>query len=184
MKKTILLFLIASIFYNDADCQITKDSWMVGGNASFSQLQSSSTSAAQFKQTNFEITPLVGYFLMDKFATGLNPSLTYVSNNAGNTNTIINIGPFVRYYFLDAENIVNLFAESGYAYGSITGKGQEKGQHLNTFSFSGGPVVYFNSSIGLEFIITYSTTKAVGFSGANNEIKFGIGFQIHLEKDK
>ena len=138
----------------------------------------------KFKQTNFKITPLVGYFLKDKFAAGLNPSLTYVSNNVGSTSTIINIGPFVRYYFLDAENIVNLFAQSGYAYGSITGKGQQEGQHLNTFSFSGGPVVYFNSSVGLEFTIAYTTTKAAGFPGANNEIKFGIGFQIHLEKWK
>jgi hypothetical protein len=102
----------------------------------------------------------------------------------GNSNTIINIGPFVRYYFLDAENIVNLFAESGYAYGSITGKGQGEGQHLNTFAFLGGTVVYFNSSVGLEFLIAYSTTKALGFPGADNEIKLGIDFQIHLENDK
>ncbi|HET7115472.1 MAG TPA: hypothetical protein VFI29_03235 [Hanamia sp.] len=181
MKKGLLIFTTTFFIFN-AKSQITKDNWLVGGNASFSQLQSSSTSAAQFKQTNFQITPLVGYFLWDKFTAGLNPSLTYVSNNVGNTSTIINIGPFVRYYFLDAENIVNLFAESGYAYGSITGKGQEKGQHLYTFSFSGGPVIFFNTSVGLEFIITYSTTKVVGFSGANNELKFGVGFQIHLEK--
>ena len=65
MKKTILLFLIASTFYNHANCQITEGNWLVGGNASFSQLKSSSTSAAKFKQTNFQITPLVGYFLKD-----------------------------------------------------------------------------------------------------------------------
>ncbi|MGN6540899.1 MAG: outer membrane beta-barrel protein [Ginsengibacter sp.] len=183
MKKTILLILISFSFYH-GNSQITKDNWLVGGNASFSQLQSASTSAAKYKQTNFQITPLVGYFLKDKFAVGLNPSFTYVSNNVGSTSTIINIGPFVRYYFLNPENTINLFAETGYAYGSITGKGQEKGQHLNTFSFSGGPVVYFNTSVGLEFILSYSTTKVKSFSGANNEIKFGIGFQIHLEKDK
>ncbi|MCO5237936.1 MAG: hypothetical protein M9904_14575 [Chitinophagaceae bacterium] len=184
MKKIILLLFITSAFYNIADCQITKENWLVGGNAAFSQLQSSSRSAAQSKRTSFQITPLVGYFLWDKFAAGLNPSLTYVSNNVGSTNTIINIGPFIRYYFLNEENIINLFAESGYAYGSITGKGQEKGQHLNTFSFSGGPVIYFNSSVGLEFIIAYNTTKAVGFSGNNSKLQFGIGFQIHLERDK
>lgn len=121
---------------------------------------------------------------MDKFAVGLNPSLTYGSNNVANTSTIITIGPFVRYYFLKTENIFNLFAEGSYAYGSNTGKGQGKGQHLNIFSFSGGPVLYFNSSVGLEFTIGYSTTKVVGFSGTNNEIRFGIGFKFHLEKDK
>ncbi|MCO5237934.1 MAG: hypothetical protein M9904_14565 [Chitinophagaceae bacterium] len=184
MKKAILLLFIASSFYNIADCQITKGNWMVGGNATFSTFQNSSTASLQYKQTDFQIAPLAGYFLWDKFAAGLNPSLTHANNNVLSTSTTINIGPFVRYYFLDEGNIVNLFAGSSYTYGRITGKGQGSGQHLNTFSFSGGPVIYFNSSVGLEFIVAYNTTKAVGRSGANNEIKFGMGFQIHLERDK
>ncbi len=97
----------------------------MSGSASFSQLQSSSTATVQFKQTTFQITPLVGYFLKDKFAVGLNPSLTYGSNNVANTNTIITIGPFVRYYFLKPENIINLFTQGSYAYGSNTGKDKQ-----------------------------------------------------------
>jgi len=184
MKKSILLFFIAFIFYHNADSQISKGNWLVGGNATFSRLQNSSTASVQFKQTNFEIRPLLGYFLKDKFAIGLDPSLTFGSNNIANTSTVITVGPFFRYYFLDTDNRVNLFAETGYDYGSIIGKGQGKGQHLNTVSFSGGPVIYFNTSVGLEFIITYATTKVAGFSGNNNKVQFGIGFQIHLEKDK
>ncbi len=76
MKKSILLFLIAFIFCNNANCQITKGNWLVGGNATFSRLKNSSTASAQFKQTNFEIRPLLGYFLKDKFAVGLDPSLS------------------------------------------------------------------------------------------------------------
>ncbi len=86
--------------------------------------------------------------------------------------------------FLDTENMVNLFAETGYDYYTITGKGLGRSQHQSTFLFSGGPVIYFNTSVGLEFIITYATTKIAGSSGNNNKIQFGIGFQIHLEKDK
>lgn len=122
--------------------------------------------------------------MRDNFVVGFKPSYTYGSNSIANTNSIIKIGPFVRYYFLKSENILNLFAEGSYGYGSITGKGQNQGQKLNTFSFSGGPVLYFNSSVGLEFTIEYSRTKIIGFSGNNNEIKFGIGFQFHLEKEK
>lgn len=184
MKKTILLFFIASIFFNKANSQITKDNWMVGGNATFSNLQSSSTASAQFKITNYQINPLVGYFLEDKFAIGISPSFTHSIVKPGNNTTTLSIGPFARYYFLNPENIFNLFAEGDYAYGSISGKGQGKGQHLNTFSFSGGPVIYFNTSVGLEFIIAYSSTKVVGFSGNNRKLQFGIGFQIHLERDK
>jgi hypothetical protein len=183
-KQTILLIFITLIFYENANSQITKGNWLVGGNASFSRLQNSSSASVQFKQTNVEISPLAGYFLQDKFAVGVNPSLSFGSNTVANTNTVITVGPFIRYYFLPTGNIFNLFAQSSYAYGSVTGKGQGSGQQLNTFSFSGGPVLYFNTSVGLEFIIDYATTKVVGFSGANNELKFGIGFQIHLEKDK
>ena len=122
--------------------------------------------------------------MKDKFVVGLSPSFIYGSNTIANTSTIFNIGPFIRYYFLNTETPFNLFAESGYKYGSISGKGQITDQRLNTLFFSGGPVLYFNSAVGLEFIISYSRTKVVGFTGVNNEIKFGIGFQFHLKKEK
>jgi hypothetical protein len=183
MPKTILLIITFCLFIKTANSQITKGNWLVGGNASFSSLKSSSTATAQFKQTSVEISPVVGYFLNDKFAVGLRPSLTYGSNTIANSNTIIGIGPFTRYYFLKPENIVNLFTEGSYSYGSISSKGQPSSKS-NTFSISGGTVIYFNSSVGLEFTLAYSTTKVVGFAGTNNEIRFGIGFQFHLEKEK
>lgn len=184
MQKTILFILTIIIFSNTANCQITKGNWLVGGSASFSRLQSSSEASTQYKQTNFQISPTIGYFLKDKFAVGLRPSLNYGRATGSNSTvlssgTVITIGPFVRYYLLKPENIFNLFAEGSYGYGTISGS-----QRSNTFSFAGGPVLYFNSSVGLEFTISYSTTKIVGFSGNNNDVLFGIGFQIHLEKDK
>ena len=179
MKKFIVLLLLACIACNITYCQITKGNWLVGGSANFSTIQYSSGASLHYKQTNFQISPTVGYFLKDKFAVGLRPSLSYGSNNLGNSSTVITIGPFVRYYFLKPETIFNLFTEGSYKYGTIS-----RGQRLNTFSFAAGPVLYFNSSVGLEFTIGYSTTKVVGFTGSNNEMLAGIGFQFHLEKDK
>lgn len=177
-----ILISIITLFFLGAKAQITKKNWLVGGKATFSSLKSSSTAYVQFKQTNVQISPLVGYFVIDKLAFGLKPSFTYGSNNIANTSTVISVGPLARYYWLDPEKIFNLFTEIDYAYGSNTGKGQGKGQHLNIFSFSAGPVIYFNNSVGLEFSIGYATTKVVDFIGRNNEIKIGLGFQIHLEK--
>jgi hypothetical protein len=57
MQKTILFILIIIIFYNTANSQITKGNWLVSGSACFSRLQSSSAASAQFKQTNFQISP-------------------------------------------------------------------------------------------------------------------------------
>jgi hypothetical protein len=184
IKITCLIVFI--MFSSATYSQITKGNWLVGGNANFSYIKASSTAAVRYKQTNFQISPSVGHFVKDKFAVGLRPSVIYGSNNVGNsnTNTIVSIGPFMRYYFLPAETNFNLFTEGNYAYGSIYGKGQTISQRLNTFSISGGPVLYFNSSVGLEFTIGYSSTKVVNFTGRNNELRFGLGFQIHLEKDK
>ena len=184
MQKTILLIIATNFIIYNVNSQITKGNWLVGGSTNFSTIQYSSAASLHYKQTNFQINPIVGYFLKDKFALGLRPSLSYgratgSNNTVYSSGTVINIGPFARYYFLKPENIFNLFAQGSYGYGTVTG-----GQRSNTFSFAAGPVLYFNSSVGLEFTIGYSTTKSVGFSGNNNEVLFGIGFQIHLEKDK
>lgn len=184
MKQFIIILILALGLTNDASSQITKNNWMVGGSGSFSQLRSSSTSAAHIKQTDLQIIILLGYFPADKFAIGLNPSLNYANNNFGSHSAHINIGPFARYYFLKSQNVVNLFIESAYSYGSIKANGAGKAQHLHTFSFLGGPVVYFNSSVGMEFTINYKKTTGVGFQGANNEFRLGVGFQFHLEKDR
>jgi len=183
MHKATFLFFAFIFVIKNVNSQITMGNWLVNGTASFSKLQSSSTAITQFKQTNFQISPSLGYFLKDKLAIGLRPSLTYGSNTVANSNTIISIGPFVRYYILKTHNIINLFTEGRYALGSNTGKGQTTSLKLNTYSIAAGPVLYFNSSVGLEFIIDYSISKYIEFPGNNNEMRFGIGFQFHLEKD-
>lgn len=185
MQKIFLLTIISCFSIKNINGQITKGNWLVGGSASFSQKNLSITTNALYKQTSFQITPLAGYFLLDKFAVGLNPSLDYVKVSLGpNTNTIITVGPFVRYYFLQADKIFNLFGQASYGYGSntVNVQGRKQGYNQNIFAFSGGPVLYFNSSVGLEFTINYSTTKFVHVTGANDELSFGVGFQIHLEK--
>lgn len=184
MKKIILLIIIVALAVNYANGQITKNNWLLSGSASFSTQKNSSAASLQYKQTDIQISPTIGYFIIDKFAAGVRPSFTYGKNNlAANAKpqTFFSIGPFVRYYFLQTDRPFNLLAEGAYAYGSLNQASESK-QH--TFSVSAGPVLYFNTSVGLEFTVGYSTTKVVGFTGSNNAIRFGIGFQIHLEKEK
>jgi hypothetical protein len=178
MNRIILsaLLLFSTIKVNS---QITKGNWMLSGNASISSLKSSSAASIQFKQTDILFSTGIGHFFIDKFAAGLRPSLTYGSNNIANSSTVFGIGPFVRYYCLKPENIVNILIDAGYLYGAISG-----GQKSNTMTLYAGPVVYFNTSVGIEFLIGYSTSKVVGFEGRNNKLQFGIGFQFHFEKDK
>lgn len=183
MYKPILLFILFCFSIRTGNSQILKDTWLIGGSADFSQLKSSKDALAQTNQKDLKLNAVVGYFPIDKFAIGLKPSLIFGSNSVGNTFTIIGVGPFIRYYFLSGENRFNLFTEGGYSYGNISGKGLDQNQNSNTFSAAGGTVLYLNSSVGIEFTLSYATTKVVDFVGKNNELKFGVGFMFYLEKN-
>ena len=163
--------------------QVTKGNWLLSGNASFASQKNSSGATLRYNQTDLQISPAVGYFVIDKLAFGLRPTFTYGKNNlvsSGQPQTIFALGPFVRYYLLQTERPFNIFADGSYAYTSLS-QGSESRQH--TFSFAAGPVLYFNTTVGLEFTVGYSTTKVVNFSGSNNSIRIGLGLQIHLEKE-
>ena len=182
MKKVIFLFLAIFSIVNFANSQITKGTWLLSGNASFSMIKYGSDGSVKYKQTNLSISPSVGYFLVDKFALGLRPSLTYGSTSIsnGNSETIFTVGPFLRYYLLNTDRVFNILTEGSYSFLSLKNSGTKQ----NTFSLAGGPVLYFNPSVGLEFLIGYASTKVVNYAGTNNEIRFSIGFQFNLENEE
>lgn len=201
MKKRILLFIFVVSFIKPAFAQITKNNWLVGGIGIFNSTTYNSTSGAPGQQvTHLQLSPDIGYFLFDKFAIGLKlgfESWRYqsVGQNSLTKNTTYSFGPFVRYYLLSIQKEFNLLIEGNYQHGIERGGGSSAppGQPLqfsiiqynkNTFSIAGGPVIYFNSSVGLEFLIGYSSSKYAQYEGNNNTVQVGIGLQIHLEKDK
>lgn len=157
---------------------------MLGGSASISDTKGlvAFNSIALNSVTEYQIIPTVGYFLKDKFVIGLKPSFSYSTNNSGTYGSTFRIGPFSRYYFLDSEKIFNLFAEGGYTYGIMYDHGNVS-TRFNTFSISGGSVLYFNSSVGLEFTLGYSRVNAIAYPGSTRFLRFEIGFQFHLEKN-
>jgi hypothetical protein len=200
MKKNIL-FILAVSMIKISSGQLTKQNWLVGGNGIFnSTTYNNSAGIPGQKMTNIQLTPNIGYFITDKFATGLKLSFGSVrfrieGQNNLTKNTTYSFGPFVRYYLLPIKKQFNILIDGSYQYGiERSGGGSAPiGQPLefsitqykkNTFSISAGPVLYFNSHVGLEFLIGYTTSKYVKFSGNNNTLLVGIGLQVHLEKDK
>ena len=199
MKTTILILLsILTIKYSTG--QITKHNWLVGGNGYFnSTTYDNAAGVPGRKITTIQLTPDIGYFVADKFAAGLKLGFgssrnTERGQNSLTKNITYSFGPFVRYYFLPTDKQLNLLIDGSYQYGIERGGGASapSGQPLNfsitqyeinTFSISAGPVVYFNSSVGLEFLIGYTTAKYVKYKGNNNTMLVGIGLQVHLEKD-
>lgn len=188
MKKILLLVLFCVAVSKDIKSQITKGNWMVGGLINYSRTNYNSENYGPTHIFyNVQIKPNVGYFITDKLASGLKIGFSKTGDNVGGTSgyltyTDFNIGPFIRYYFLKKDNLINVLTEGSYQYGFE--HGNSGGPNKNSIALSAGPVVYFNSSVGLEFLITYSTYKFSSISGSNNTILFGFGLQIHLETDK
>lgn len=193
MKQFILLFGF-STFCLTAQSQLTEGIWLVGGTGSFSSTQNtySSSAATQSSEVvNLNLSPNIGYFLLDKFAIGIRPSFAKIKShitsvNGGNTNeNRLDFGPFARYYFLEAEKQFNILTDASYQYGFYWFT-PTKG-HRNTFSASAGSVVFFNSSVGLELLIGYYWRKEEindAFKTINEEngLQMTIGFQFNLEK--
>ncbi|MBU2927630.1 outer membrane beta-barrel protein [Winogradskyella psychrotolerans] len=186
--KTLFFFLVLTISLS-LNAQITKGNWLVGGSGSFTSTTATSEDnlGNEFESiaTALQLRPNIGYFLTDKFATGLNIGVN-LSNSPGrdNSNWSMSVGPFARYYFLKPENRVNLFGEASFSYGNGLSE-INKDRNTTSYGFSTGGVLFFNSSVGLEMSLNYtdSTSRSDGSSDTNFKNLFlGLGFQIHLEK--
>lgn len=190
MRRATLLLLSATLF-NTSFGQLTKGIWLVGGNGKFYAYKSEYSSATYSNEasyTQIDLSPNIGYFVADKLAFGLRPTFSSIRGNVTTTGGLYTnvqrywIGPFGRYYFLNADRNSNILMDVSYQYGFFGG-GLLKG-NLSTFSAMAGPVVYFNSSVGLEFLLGYSYSKEDA-EQASKEVRKGfqvaVGFQVHLD---
>lgn len=191
MKK-LFTSLLSTIVFFTVHAQLDKGTWLAGGTGkfySYTSQYSSATYSNEASYTQIDLSPNVGYFVVDKLAFGIRPTFSSIKGKvttAGGGSTNVQrywIGPFGRYYFLKPDKQVNIVTDVAYQYGIFNAGGQ-KGK-LNTFSAMAGPVVYFNSSVGLEFLLGYSSSLE-DVEQANKEsrkgFQIGIGFQIHLQK--
>lgn len=195
MKK-LFFSLFASMLFFSAHAQLTKGNWLVGGTGNFLSSKNTYTSptySSSSDRVDIKISPNIGYFITDKFAVGLRPSFSkykeQVDGAGGLTANIsrFEFGPFARYYFLQSDKQYNILMDVSYQYGIYYNK-PTKG-NINTLSASAGTVIFFNSSVGLEFLLGYYSRKEVLPLTTNGEnttdqkgFQIGIGFQIHLEK--
>lgn len=192
MKCTLTFFFLLFLSFT-GNTQLNKSTWLVGGTGSFYSTENTySSSIATYTSdvVRISISPSVGYLLLEKFAVGIRPSYTktkaQVTTASGiNTNeNRLDIGPFTRYYFLTANKEFNILTDVSYQYGFYWFTPTKGKRH--TFSASAGTVVFFNSSVGLELLIGYTTqTESINdtFKTKNEQkgLQMSIGFQIHLE---
>ena len=184
----LLLILCSSL----AHAQLEQGTWLVGGSGSyynFTALNSGTNYSTDSKYTQISLSPYLGIFILNKFAIGLLPTFSSIkgrvtSIGGGYTNVQeYLVGPFARYYILNAANPFNIVTALSYQYGVFGGVATGK---LTTFSALAGPVIYFNSVVGLELLMGYSYSKKmqtdVGTNSITKGLQISIGLQIHLKK--
>lgn len=193
MKKIFVLVVIIIFFQKNIFGQLSKNTWLVGGNLSFASSIYHPNQSAETKTSDFQLSATVGYFITPRLPIGIRTMFQTNKQNYkdafGTTGeakaNYLSVGPFVRYYFLKKiDPVINFFGEANYLFGKA-----RPDISANTFSFYryyllAGPVVYFNSSVGLELTLGYYYQKPNDGRNATSGFQTGLGFQIYLEKAK
>ena len=180
----ILIIIVCSL---DANSQITKAYWLVGGNASLDSREPGSISTySSSDQLMLNASCNVGYFIADKIVIGIKPTYNgiwyFQDNPTVYQSNLLGVGPFVRYYLRDKDEKVNVFSELSYQYGKEWGNHSQRTDYTNRITPMLGCAAFINECIAVEITLGYSSIYYVGFKGANYSVVAGIGFQFHLIK--
>ncbi|MCO5236310.1 MAG: hypothetical protein M9933_08580 [Chitinophagaceae bacterium] len=191
MNKIIALVLPLFLSAVAVDAQITQGDWMVGGDFSYSRSRSSGNDAVNSTSGTVNIGINAGYFFYDRIVAGVHLNTILRKEKVADAErayiqNTYSAGPFMRYYFLDVENRVNLFADAGALYlVEASGPGGWDKSRLQSVSYSVsvGTVVFLNTSVGVECLLAYDNTNVLKFDTGSKVFQFKVGLQIHLGKE-
>ncbi len=191
MKTITLFFFMVFGMTLSANAQITKGNWMVGGDAFYSSTEYKYASNEENQESSVKfyeirVNPNIGYFFIDKLAGGLQINLLFNENdsrgNANTTNQSYGLGPFVRYYFLDTEKQLNVFAQASYSLRFGEKFAKDNAIDWSGYGLQAGTVFFFNQSVGLELSLKYTSITQKSNDFKVNNLLVGLGFQIHLDR--
>lgn len=207
MKKLLVLGAVA--LFGAMNAQTEKGSWVVGGsttlgfNSANTKYKNDGNSVDGPKVSTFNVTPSVGYFVIDKLAIGLDlgyTSLTtkveneFMGTNYSSKSTIstFSILPTATYYFKsDSKVLPYLGVGAGYSTSKekFTQNGSGSNNYedtLNGFAWKGkgGIVFLVTPSIGLDLGVSYMGTNQK-YDGDNSDVKvktntFGVNAGISV----
>jgi len=199
MKKIQLLVLVILFNTISAFSQTDQGNILVGGSTNLgfnfgtfkTETNGSQTQGTQ-KITNFNISPSVGYFLIDHLVVGISlpfSSSTNKLNNSKSTDNSIVISPFTRYYF--TESNIKPFLQAQVGFGSNKNKFEsdfsnfESTSNLFNYGILGGVAIFINDYIALDLGINYinSITKFKNDDATKNissQFGFNAGISIIL----
>jgi hypothetical protein len=208
-KKSFLLLLIFLVGGLTVSSQTEKGKWFVSGlnilsfQAGTSKYTddygSSKSNISQFcygpsfiyGSLNFVNSPTINYGIIDKLSIGLFMTVNLDSqkdeNDTKSKNSVFDIGPSVRYYFIDNKKFLP-FAEGKIGFGGSSekyGSNDASKSGLFIWYLGTGGTYFFKPKVGMDFTLGYGNigVKDKGSNSHNFEsnasiVNIGIGMII------
>lgn len=208
-KNLLLIFVIIMTAASAASGQFTdRNRFLIGSAVGFATNTSNISYASQTpvitseepQNTQWNVSPSIGYFLLNNFALGI--GLDYTSStekDAGDektTDSDLLFGPFARYYFPFGDKA--FFLQTNFGFGNSSDNlliGTER-QNINTniLAVGAGPgfTIFSNDAFGLEALVKYNYARSkfdVSVAGVKtttttktNQVALSLGLQIYLHK--
>src|SRR5574338_410100 len=170
MKKYIAMILLTGIA-GLSKAQTSKGDWMVGGTVGLN---------TNNNNTQIAFTPTAGAFVINNLAVGGEFLLDY-TKTGNNKVTNFGFGPFVRYYFTNADVRPIVQGDLGYISQHIKsglGSSTNNGSH---YFLGGGAAIFISNQVSLDILMGYDHYKYSDFDGTGG-FKLGVGFQVYLLK--
>jgi len=136
------------------------------------------------KEFSINLTPKLGYFILNNFAVGLDFTLAYSHTNIRSGDYIVNqtrtgIGPFVRYY-IPIKSIL-LFSEANYAYGSSINRWEyhddtdEHGYQIQYYGLGLGLGIPIGNSVSFDALLGYQAYNYKAKEGNEDNVRTIVG---------
>lgn len=192
MKKQIVILFLLLFSSSLLIAQVEKGKWYIAAYSNFgldmgtNKYKSGGTTTENYKYSNFNINPEVGYFVMDKLVTGLyidlyRDAVKYDDGDKDITSQFI-AGPFVRYYIAEFKKIWP-YAEGRVGFGSQKQTNNYDSDYEPKFSYfttklGGGATYFVTKHFGIDLFMGYDYdvwTDKTDYDGTTSESKNKYG---------
>lgn len=168
MKKIFLIILVTGMTIC-ANSQTLKGDWMVGGNIGLN---------TNNNNTEISLTPTAGGFVINNLAIGGEFLLDH-SKTGNNKVTNFGFGPFVRYYFTNANVRPIVQGSIGYISQNVKNGSFSSTNNGSHYFLGGGAAAFISNQVSVDFLMGYDHTKYSDFDGTGG-FKLTVGFQVYL----
>lgn len=170
MKK-ILVTLLGCALLTGSQAQTEKGDWMVGGGFNLNTAKNN---------TVINLSPSAANFVANNLAVGANVKLGYSKEGLSKT-TSFGLGPWVRYYFTQANVRPIVQGNFNFVLSKHNVNGNVTNNNGTNFFFGGGAAIFLSSHVSLDALLGYDHTKYNSLDGSGG-FAMNVGFQVYLHK--